>query len=256
MKKQLLALVACIFSVSPLFAQKVELSVQATSGLFNFAGKSSTGTSQVIQSSSDNNTNYTNNPYGNHSGFSYGGSIQAQVVAKSGFIFGLQGGYEILRSQVTINKYTPLVYYYGLQNQLAYTDPSFPVKGHTNLQNQTINLNPYIGYRMQLHKVKLDILPGMDIGIMLNTKDKGSVKGNDGKTYTVDYARPKPPTDVRLRLGAIATYGRIGLNASYAYGLTNYQSAIPLDTNAGGGNSTPLSVHSELLRVGLSYRIN
>jgi hypothetical protein len=256
MKKHLLALTTLLFAASSLFAQQFELSVQANSGLFHFSGKSATATSQVMQYGS-NNDNYTNNPYGNRNGFSYGSTLQGQFVAKSGFIWGLGAGYEVLRSQVNIDKYTPLIYITFNDVNTVYTDPSFAVKGHTNLQNQSINLNPYIGYRFLLHKVKLDILPGVDVGIILKTKDGGSVKDNDGKTYHVDYARSKAPTDVRLRLGAAASYGKWALNASFAHGLTNYLSKVETDMNAGNGSSTTtFAAHSELMRLGVSYRIN
>jgi hypothetical protein len=259
MKKHLLALTTLLFAASSVFAQQFELSVQANSGLFHFSGKSVTATSYVIQYGS-NNQNYTNNPYGNRNGFSYGSTLQGQFVAKNGFIWGLGAGYEVLQSKVNIDKYTPLVYITYNDANPVYIDPSFAVKGHTNLQNQSINLNPYIGYRFQLHKVKLDILPGVDVGLILKTKDEGSVKDNDGKTYTVNYARSKAPTDVRLRLGAAASYGKWALNASFAHGLTNYLSRVEtyINPSINGSNSTTtsLAAHSELMRLGVSYRIN
>lgn len=257
MKKHLLVLAGLVLISSSLFAQKFELSVQANSGLFHFSGKSATTTSQIIQGSATGDPkNYTNNPYGKQNGFSYGGNLQGQFVTKGGFICGLGAGYEVLRSQVDIDKYTPIVYYNGVIFDITSNDPSFPVKGHTNLQNQAINLNPYIGYRLQLKKVKLDILPGMDIGFMLKTRDKGKVKDNDGKVYTVDYERSKSPTDVRLHLGVVATYGKFGLNAGYAYGLTNYLSGLVSTSNSNQGEAGSFSAHSRLMRLGVSYRIN
>lgn len=255
MKKRLLTLAALTFAILPSFAQKFELSVQANSGLFHFSGNSAVSTSQVLQgSTTGDQMNHTNNPYGNHNGFSYGGNIQGQIVARSGFILGLHAGYELLRSQVNINQYTPIVYY--LNYDIISTDPSFAVKGHTHLQNQAINLNPYIGYRLQLKRVKLDILPGMDIGFILKTKDKGSVKDAGGKDYTVDYARPKAPTDIRLRLGVAAHLYKFGLNASYAHGISNYLSGTVGITNQGQSTSESFSAHSELFRLGLSYQLN
>jgi hypothetical protein len=232
-----------------LCAQKLEVSVQANTGLFHFAGKSTTATTQVLQGSTTGNPmNYANNPYGNKNGFSYGAGIQVQTVSKGGFIVGLQGGYELLRSKVDIDKYTPIVYA-TYQDYLPITsnDPSFAVTGHVAFQSQSINLNPYIGYRFQLNKVKLDILPGMDIGLILDSRDKGEVKDKDGKIYKVDYKRSKAPTDVRLRLGAVASYGRYGLNASFAHGLTNYMKNYIGDAS--------FNAHSEYFRLGLSYRL-
>jgi len=249
MKKYLLILVPLMFSGLKLCAQKLEVSVQANTGLFHFAGKSSTATTQVLQGSTTGDPmNRANNPYGNKNAFSYGGSIQVQTISKGGFIVGLQGGYELLRSKVEVDKYSPITtVLYGDYLPIAANDPSFTVTGHVAFQSQSINLNPYIGCRFQLNKVNLDILPGMDIGLILDSRDKGEVKDKDGKIYKVDYKRSKAPTDVRLRLGAAASYGRYGLNASFAHGLTNYMKDMVGDAS--------FNTHSEYFRLGLSYRL-
>lgn len=251
MKKYILILAPLLISGLQLRAQKLEVTVQANTGLFHFAGKSSSATTQVLQGSTTGDPmNRANNPYGNKNGFSYGGSIQVQTVSKGGFIVGLQGGYELLRSKVEVDKYTPIANYiiddYYPANIVA-PDPSFTVTGHVALHSQSINLNPYIGYRFALNKVKLDILPGMDIGLILDTRDKGEVKDKEGRIYKVDYKRSKAPTDVRLRLGAAASYGRYGLNASFAHGLTNYMKDMVGDAS--------FNAHSEYFRLGLSYRL-
>ncbi|SEP11712.1 hypothetical protein SAMN05192574_1242 [Mucilaginibacter gossypiicola] len=249
MKKYLLILTPLMFSGLQLCAQKLEVSVQANTGLFHFAGKSTSATTQVLQGSTTGDPmNRANNPYGNKNGFSYGGSIQVQTISKGGFIVGLQGGYELLRSKVEVNKYIPITsVLYGDYLPIAANDPSFAVTGHVAFQNQSINLNPYIGYRFQLNKVKLDILPGMDLGLILDSRDKGEVKDKDGKIYKVDYKRSKAPTDVRLRLGAVASYGRYGLNASFAHGVSNYMKDMVGDAS--------FNAHSEYFRLGLSYRL-
>jgi len=249
MKKYLLILAPLMFSGIKLCAQKLEVSVQANTGLFHFAGKSSTATTQVLQGSIIGDPmNYANNPYGNKNAFSYGSSIQVQTISKGGFIVGLQGGYELLRSKVDVDKYSPITtVLYDDYLPITANDPRFAVTGHVAFQNQSINLNPYIGYRFRLSKVNFDILPGMDIGLILDSRDKGEVKGKDGKIYKVDYKRSKAPTDVRLRLGAAASYGRYGLNASFAHGLTNYMKDMVGDAS--------FNTHSEYFRLGLSYRL-
>ncbi|QEM11870.1 outer membrane beta-barrel protein [Mucilaginibacter rubeus] len=249
MKKYLLILAPLMFSGLKLCAQKLEVSVQANTGLFHFAGNSSTATTQVLQGSiTGDPMNRANNPYGNENALSYGGGLQVQTISKGGFIVGLQGGYELLRSKVEVDKYSPITtVLYGDYLPIAANDPSFTVTGHVAFQSQSINLNPYIGYRFQLSKVNLDILPGMDIGLILNSKDKGEVKDKDGKIYKVDYKRSKAPTDIRLRLGAAASYGRYGLNASFAHGISNYMKDMVGDAS--------FNTHSEYFRLGLSYRL-
>ncbi|PWK79929.1 outer membrane protein with beta-barrel domain [Mucilaginibacter oryzae] len=245
MKKRFLTVVLLCCGTS-LFAQKIEVSVQAASGLFRFSGASATPATMILQGSTTGDPmNRANNPYGSKNGFSYGGGIQAQLVLKGGFIVGLQTGYEVLRSKADANRYSPIVTASNLPT-ITGNDWTFPLTGHVALQNQTINLNPYIGYRFQFNKVKLDILPGVDIGLMLSTRDKGEAKDKEGRLYKVDYERAKSPTDVRLRMGAAASYGRYALNASFAHGLTNYREGW-----IGGVNDA----HSELWRLGLSYRL-
>ena len=247
MKKYLLILAPLLISGLQLRAQKLEVTVQANTGLFHFAGKSSSATTQVLQGSiTGDPMNRANNPYGSKNGFSYGGSVQVQTVSKGGFIVGLQGGYELLRSKAEVNKYTPIILN-PTEYDIVANDASFAVTGHVALQSQSINLNPYIGYRFALNKVNLDILPGMDIGLILDTRDKGEVKDKEGKIYKVDYKRSKAPTDVRLRLGAAASYGRYGLNASFAHGLANYMKDMVGDAS--------FNAHSEYFRLGLSYRL-
>lgn len=250
MKKYLLILAPLMLSGLNLCAQKLEVTVQANTGLFHFAGKSTTATTQVLQGSiTGDPMNRANNPYGNKNGFSYGGSVQVQTISKGGFIVGLQGGYELLRSKVEVDKYSPITtVLYDDYLPITANDPSFAVTGHVAFQNQSINLNPYIGYRFQLNKVKLDILPGMDLGLILDSRDKGEVKDKDGKVYKVDYKRSKAPTDVRLRLGAVASYGRYGLNASFAHGVSNYMKDAV-------GDDASFNAHSEYFRLGLSYRL-
>ncbi|XHR95864.1 hypothetical protein ACFJIV_03970 [Mucilaginibacter sp. UC70_90] len=65
MKKYILILAPLLISGLQLSAQKLEVTVQANTGLFHFAGKSSTATTQVLQGSTTGDPmNRANNPYG------------------------------------------------------------------------------------------------------------------------------------------------------------------------------------------------
>jgi hypothetical protein len=94
--------------------------------------------------------------------------------------------------------------------------------GSTALKNNIININPYIGYRIPLAKIKLDILAGTDIGFISSTHEKGSAKGTDGKAYSTDLDRTTIKKDFRLRFGLAASLNKFSINASYAHGLSNY----------------------------------
>lgn len=91
-------------------------------------------------------------------------------------------------------------------------------------------------------------MPGVDLAFNVRSSDRGNATttGDNGIKYTVDRKMDKAPTDVRLKFGAAAIYKRFGLTASYAHGLTNYESKMI------GGD---FEAHSELIRFGLSYRI-
>jgi len=234
----------CIFAATDLFAQKIELSVQANSGLFHYSGKSATKQSFIIETSQGSG-NYTNNPYGNKNGFSYGGDLQAQLVCKGGFIAGAQAGYDILRSKVDITGVAPLynTEYIPFTNSIGIQP--IPAKGETYLKSTFMNFNPYLGYRIKTARINIDLMPGLDFGFNLSSREKGKAIANN-ITYQTNRDRGKTPNDVRLKFGAAAIYKQFGLTASYAHGLTNYESKMI---------SGDFEAHGELIRFGLSYRI-
>lgn len=242
MKATLLTLI-CTLLLSQLFAQKFEVSIQANSGLYHYDGKASASVSFINQGSTDKE-NYTNNPYGSKNGFSYGGDIQGQYVSKCGFITGLQAGYEVLRSKIDINSYVPSYFYLFFTNYSAY---QIPVKGQTFLQDQDININPYVGYRLKIKNIKIDVMPGVDLGFNVSSYDKGKAVDSAGNVYRTNLKKLGAPTDVRLRFGIAATYRRFGITAVYAHGLTNLAENLSSDSN--------YEIHSELFRFGITYRI-
>jgi hypothetical protein len=244
--KTLLLAILSFFVLTHLSAQNIEVSVQANSGIFHYSGNSAVSTSAIYQGSTPQQ-NYTNNPYGSKNGFSYGGDIQAQYVSKSGFIAGLQAGYEVLRSKVVIDSYYPITFYffYGPNSPIPY---QIPAKGQTFLQDQDIGINPYIGYRLIFAKIKLDMMPGIDLGFDMNSYDKGKATDNGGNVYRTDLKLPDAPTDVRLKLGAAATYKRFGLTAAYLHGLTNLYKNMTVNGSD--------DARSELISFGITYRIS
>ena len=252
MKKIALTL-SLLFILTNLFAQKIELSVQASPGLFHYSGKSTTATSFILQGPNDQSS-YTNNPYGSKNGFSYGGSLQAQLVSKGGFIIGLQAGYDVLRSKVAINSVYPNYIELASANSFITDVAPFPAKGASYLKNQLINVSPYIGYRITGKKISVDLMPGIDIGFSTSAYDKGSATTTTGTptTYKTNREITNVPTDVRIKFGAALNYSRYSLVASYAHGITNYESRM-----IGDGAPVPsYEANSELFKLGIGYRIN
>ncbi|WP_374951431.1 hypothetical protein [Mucilaginibacter sp.] len=251
--KRILAVLFVVAITGSVSAQKIELTLQANSGLYHYNGGLSASESLIL---GDGNVSqaYTNNPYGNKNGVSYGGVLQAQMVSRHGFILGLGAGYEVLRSKINVNTYYP-------NNSPNYNSIAFPASGRTYLQSNFINLNPYIGYRLQFGKVALDVLPGIDIAFKTSEREHGKANYQEG-TVTTNRDRINVKHDTRLRIGLAATYGRIGFNASYAHGLVNQAGKMYADPAAqyayvgnGSASVNDNTAKGELIRFGISYRI-
>jgi len=241
MKKTFLSLV-CVFIAATSFAQKLEVTAGAYSGLFRYSGKSAESASAINASTTSfGSYSYTNNPYGNKTGVGFGLSAQGQLVGKGGFIIGLQAAYEQLKSKISID-------HVNISDPIS-SAPATSVEatGSTALKNNIINLNPHLGYRISLTKVKLDILAGADLGFINNTRENGSAKGSNGTTYTTDVDRTTITEDFRLRVGIAASVNKFSLNASYANGISNYMGGY-----IGGGSH---NAHSKVIRIGIAYRI-
>ncbi|TWR27479.1 PorT family protein [Mucilaginibacter pallidiroseus] len=234
MKKLVLSIVGLLVAGS-VYAQKVELSVNASTNLYHYSGNGTTATSPII-TSPDASQNYTNNPYGNKNAWGFGLAGQAQYVTKAGFIAGLQAGFERVQSSVDITTfYSPMQNYGALPT----------VDGSTKLKSNYINLNPYIGYRIIADKFNIDLQPGVDVGFKTSMREKGST--GEGNVATTDRSREDKNTDFRLRMGIAAYYNRIGITAAYAHGLTNVKEDLI--------GSQANEAYSRLWRFGISYRL-
>lgn len=233
MKKLLLAFICCI-SVLNLFAQKIEVTAGIHTGFMHYAGASATSVSRI--NGADQANAYTNNPYGTKYGLGFGGNVQAQFIIIKTFIIGLQGNFEALKSKVDIDGAS-----------INTPSQNIGVTGSTNLRTNYLTANPYIGYRLPIPVIKLDILAGLDIAHILNSREKSSARTSDGQQFTTDRDRKTRTTDNRLKFGIAASFKKIGATANYSYGLSNY-----FDGYVGG---PAMDTHSEIVRLGLSYRI-
>lgn len=236
MKKAfLLLLTALITSFS--FGQKTESILALNANLFSFQGYSAEKSSQ-INLSTDGATGYTNNPFGGQNGVSYGASYQIQRVSRRNFIAGISVGYENLRSKTTLNAVN------GYNKQTGtYQDVA---SGQTYLSNNQLNAFPYVGYRIGLQQVSVDLTAGLDVGYLLSSKEIGKATDTNGKTYSTSIDRTGLKTDVRPRAQITVFYKRVGAYTSYAYGLSNYKSGW-----VGGRNDCT----STVIRFGVMYKI-
>lgn len=235
MKQIITVILVTLFSIK-VFGQKTEFSIHATSGLFSFHGASSGSTTFYLLRDRLNLPGYTNNPYGNKSGFSYGFSLNVQRVTKANFIYGIESGYESLKSRIKIQSIL------ADDSNLAVSSDS-----KTELSNHFLNFHPFVGKRLNLIKnIQSDLILGIDIGIFLKTQEQPNISTSE-KTYFSNYERSKPENnDYRLRLDMVNYYKRIGITIGYSYGITNY-----LSGRVGGD---PIAF-SKMIRLGLVYKI-
>jgi len=247
MKKTFLTLFTFLV-LSQLHAQNIEISLLGNTGLFRYTGNYTTSTSFINGGMANSKAGYTNNPYGNKFAFSYGGGLQVQYVGHSGFIAGLQGGYQILRSKVDLNGVYRSDLNFATGNYYNLAGPT-PANGHTNLQSQDINVNPYIGYRLKIKRVKIDLMPGFDLGFNLNTHEYGKATDDAGNVYQTDLDRGKFPTDFRVSLRAAIYYNKFSITAGFVQGLTNFSNHLLNDS------PTAYYTHSQLISFGLAYQI-
>ncbi|QKJ61910.1 outer membrane beta-barrel protein [Flavobacterium sp. M31R6] len=223
--------------MSNIYGQKTELRVSLNSGLFSFSGQSAAENSQINLYDQSSNTGYTNDPYGSKNGFCYGVSLNLKRVTKSNVIYGIDFGYETLRSKVSIQSV----------NGFDGTSPfAKNASGQTFLNINSLNLNPSVGYRFNINKFPLDLVGGFDIGYILKAREIGNATDMDGIEYSTSLDRKTINYDFRPRVQISTDYKKFGLYLGYSIGLSNY-----LEGYIGGVNEA----YSRMMRFGITYKL-
>lgn len=119
-------------------------------------------------------------------------------------------------------------------------------EGHTALRNNFLNLQPYLGRRLYLRAIEMDLTLGTDIGFCLKSMEHGEATDAYGNNVTTSLERDKAAIDFRPRISLAAYRNHLGFSLSYAHGLTNYTSGYD------GANS---KLYARVLRLGLLYRL-
>lgn len=224
----------CFLKIS--YGQKTEFRISLNSGLFSFTGKSA-GSISFINYSDEGKSGYTNNPYGSKNGLGVGLSGNIKRISKRNFILGVDLGYELLRSKIQIN---------GISGYSGNSTYNLDAKGETFLNNQFINLAPFVGYRLSANKINLDFTGGIEIGYFLSSRENGSATASDGTTYVTSVDRKDIKIDIRPGIQLAANYRKVGAYVGYSFGVSNYKSG-----NIGGSNAC----YSRLSRFGLTYQL-
>lgn len=234
MKRLSLFLLAFVL-VTSAYGQSTEYSVHLNSGLFSFGGSSSVRSSFINVSDVSTVGNYTNNPYGSGMALSYGLAAQVQRVTSSHAIFGIQMGYELLKSSESITS----VY--------EYSPTPIPAHGQTTLNNRLIDIYPNVGHRFAIDGLGIDLTAGPEVGFDLSSWEKGKVTA-DNATITTYRKLEHPGLDFRLRSSLTVYYNNWGISAGYSYGLRNYAPAM---IGAKRGQN-----YARLIRFGIVYKIH
>ncbi|MBC6696560.1 hypothetical protein [Hymenobacter sp. BT190] len=243
MKHLVLGLVG-VFLASASFAQSTEFSLHLTSGLGAFRGPGAIestailvpddGMDDYVYLRTTRDVPYSASAYGRKAALTYGGAAQLQRVTKGKAIWGVQAGYEMLRSRARVF----LVF--------DQSDAGASADGKTIINSQAGNVHPFVGYRFRHAPLAFDLTAGPEVAFLFRSHEDSRAKSEYGTTYTTSLDRAHPTHDVRARLNLTAYYQRAGLSVGYSYGLTNYQPAI---------DEVYDDLRYQMLRVGLSYRL-
>ncbi len=231
MKKNLPGLIVQIGILLFLFfsktgnAQSWELNGNINSGLFFFGGESA-----------EKNTIYVgrlNTPYGKRGGLSWGVSADLKRVSKTDFLYGLNLGFEVLRSRIKVTE------------DRLYDDVFSEINESAYLNNSFVNTYPYFGKRFKLPNSELDLTAGFDIAYLLSSKEKIDFDVIGGRSdHPID--RKNINVDLRPRIQLAFNYNRMGIYTGYSHGLVNYTPKMD------GANN---QIYSRMFRFGLTYKI-
>lgn len=240
MIKKLIILFIYAFSTNYSFAQYTEYAIVLGSGFFNFQrNPDQVGTSLIaLQGGSFPET--TQSPYGENAGLSYSAALQVQSVIEGDIIFGLQLAYERLQSQQAVNDFGG-----NLTNNFQLNT------GESVLNNQFINVFPYLGKRITTkdEAIDIDLFLGTEFAFFIESKELVEASTITGQNISFETLRNEPVFDFRVRFGVNIYYKFIGLTAGYSYGFVNYNAPSFREP------TVPIA-ESRMLRLGLLYRIN
>jgi len=227
--------IIAVLTLTNVSGQKTELRASLNSGIFSFSGVSSKATTS-INYDDQTKSGYTNNPYGSKVALCYGVSLNLKRITKRNIIFGLDIGYETLRSKISIDRID------GYNGTSVY---QYNASGQTFLKNSFLNFNLFIGHRYIIDNIYIDVTGGFDYGYFLKATEDGSAKAY-GKQYNTSVDRKDITFDFRPRVQLSTEYKEIGLYVGYSYGLIDYM------THYKGGEN---GASSRLLRFGITYKI-
>ncbi|WP_310395338.1 hypothetical protein [Hymenobacter sp.] len=223
------------------YGQSTEYSLHLNSGFAAYQGRAAAqgGTALTVPDPfdvylySDREEPHTSNPYGTTLGLSYGLAAQAQRVTARGSLWGLQAGYEVLRSRARIRH---------VFDQVDFGSSS---TGYTTMINRCTTAHPFFGHRFAIKRTQVDLTAGPEVSFLHRSHEKGEAK-TDFSTYSTRLHHAHPDLDVRARVNATTSYQRLGLALGYSRGFTNHRK---------GQAGVRGEAYLQVFRLGLSYRL-
>ena len=106
--KKLLLILLLHLPLAVCYGQKTEISVQASSGLSFYGGKSATSTPTVFANDVGPLFYQIDSPYSTKSNFPYGLAVQVQRVSNSHLLVGLRIGYDTFSTVSHFDHYTAM----------------------------------------------------------------------------------------------------------------------------------------------------
>lgn len=234
MKKDFIAIFFVVLSLN-VFGQSLQYGINLNSGFFRYTGESAEKAEQ-INYNLDKEEGYTNNPYGNKYGLSYGISANIKRITRSNLRFGLDLGYEILRSRIDIS---------AVWQHNENINETVSAKGKTILNSSFVNLFPSVGYQFNKSSMILFFDCGFDFGYCINENERGNAQ-SELRDYETSKERKTIEFDFRPRIQVGIQKHKIEGYIGYSKGMINYKSGF-----VGGTNE----VYSEMIRVGLTYKL-
>lgn len=240
--KSCLIILITLSASTSTFLAKAQLSFGASAGLFNYVGSGTTEGTVYVPSA--NREFYVLNPYSRKATASYGFYFQLQSFSSGDAVLGLRLGYDVLRSENdevfplgSISDYLPI-------NSITPAPDSYD-----RLTNQFIAVNPYFGRRFVFNHFSIVPTVGAELGIGTQSNEK--IHFEAVSTVNESDDRPLQHIDWRVKPGIAFNYKRIGLDISYAHGLSNYIRNNSAEVTGADHHA----VYSQLWRAGLTLKL-
>ncbi|HEV7349311.1 hypothetical protein [Telluribacter sp.] len=234
--KNLLLVLLLHLPLAVCYGQKTEISIQASSGLSFYGGQSATSTPTVFINDVGPPFYQVSSPYSNKSDLPYGFAVQVQRVSSKNLLFGLRLGYDTFSTISHFDSYGAMGGRSSVEN------------GTIQLQNNLIYANPYLGYRLGINTIHLDVVAGINAGSIRKSTYSVSFDGQPAAfDEKVDNYLLTTKMDFGPTIGLATEYRRVGIQVSYCHGIVNYMRNLDYLPKA--------QAYSRYLRLGVSYRI-